>query len=224
MIHRQASQVKPLKCGTPPEPLSDHVKRFQHEWVNVLRAIAKACPLVAESCRELLRLDPLNTMSDRAVEHHADRIREILSDPVLRPSLERERNRKAFGENVARLRKALGWSRRQLVRECAKAAGRMGFGVRGPDRWQLADCEAGRSNAHPGTKVVIAAALGVTVDELEAVRAAPPLELGSVGFEVPTPERLSANIPAARPYRIDIFAAEDPDGYFSRMRRSRNAA
>ena len=100
----------------------------------------------------------------------------------------------------------------------------MGFGVRGPDRWQLADCEAGRSNAHPGTKVVIAAALGVAVNELEAVPVGTPVETPSLGFEVPTPERLSANIPAARPYRIDIFAAEDPDGYFSRMRRSRNAA
>lgn len=46
------------------------------------------------------------------------------------------------------------------------AARRMGFGVRAPDRFQLMDYESGRSNAHPRTKLVLAAALGVDVDQI----------------------------------------------------------
>ena len=163
----QARQSKPLRCGNPLVPLSSHVTRFRCEWVGVLQAIAQARPLVANSCDALLKLDPLSTKSDAAIEAHIARIRPMLSDPALARRMYRERDRVAFGKGLMALRKALGWSVRRLARECIKVARRMGFGVHAPDRHQLMDYEAGRSNAQPRTKVVLAAAFGVAVDQLE---------------------------------------------------------
>jgi transcriptional regulator with XRE-family HTH domain len=73
-----------------------------------------------------------------------------------------------FGKRLSTLRKERGWSLRRLARECGHAPRRLGFGVRAPDRYQLMDYEGGRSNAHPRTKLVIAAALGVAVDQVSA--------------------------------------------------------
>jgi transcriptional regulator with XRE-family HTH domain len=92
----------------------------------------------------------------------------MASDPKAARSIVRERDRNSFGERVIAMRRKKGWSLRRLARECAEAARRLGFGVRAPDRYQLMDYESGRSNAQPRTKVVLAAALGVAVDALEA--------------------------------------------------------
>ncbi len=168
MVYRQANSRKPILCGPSHEPVSLHVARFRREWHQALRDIASACPLVAESCEMLLRLDPLSKDSDAVVAREMARIRPVLSDPKLARRLWRERDREAFASWIATGRRDLGWSLRRLARECAAAARRIGFGVRAPDRHQLMDYERGRSNAHQRTRVVLATALGIELEKLEA--------------------------------------------------------
>jgi hypothetical protein len=187
-------------------------------WRGVLREIATACPLVAESCRALLQLDPLRAESDQAIERHAAQIRRVLSDPALARRMYRERDREAFGNRVASLRKALGWSLRRLARESADTAKQIRFGVRAPDRFQLMDYEAGRSNAHPMTKRVSDSALGVPVGDLEPAAFAPLKMPDHPPVEVIPP------LPCARPYKTGIFTIENPEEYISRARGSKSAA
>jgi transcriptional regulator with XRE-family HTH domain len=172
-------------------------------WRGVLREIATACPLVAESCRALLQLDPLRAESDQAIERHAAQIRRVLSDPALARRMYRERDREAFGNRVASLRKALGWSLRRLARESADTAKQIRFGVRAPDRFQLMDYEAGRSNAHPTTKQVLASALGVPVDDLEAAPCAP------LKMPAHLPVAVNSPLPCAPSYKTGIFIVRD---------------
>ena len=51
-------------------------------------------------------------------------------------------------------------------RECIHVAQRKGFGVHPPDRFQLMDYKARRSNAH-APKMVVTIALSVAVNQLE---------------------------------------------------------
>jgi transcriptional regulator with XRE-family HTH domain len=206
MVYRQASQPrKEIRCGTPPERLSLHVARFRREWAGLLREIASACPLVAESCEALLQLDPLSKESDADIERYVARIRRVLSDPGLARSLYRERDRQAFGSRINARRKALGWSLRRLERESADAARRIGFWVRAPDRHQLMDYEAGRSNAQPRTKVVLAAALGVGVD---ALKKSQPVPLRGGEWECCEFHDEPAG-PPCRTYRIDTWITDE---------------
>jgi hypothetical protein len=65
MARRQASQPwKPIVCGTSLEPVSTHIARFKRDWSTTIRQIASACPLAAEQCAALLKLDPLDPRND----------------------------------------------------------------------------------------------------------------------------------------------------------------
>lgn len=138
----------------------------------------------------------------------------MLSDPGLARRLYMERDRGAFGSRVASLRKALGWSLRRLARESADAAKRIGFGVRAPDRYQLVDYETGRSDAHPTTKRVLALALGVPVDDLQAAPFAP--------LKVPANQPVAVNspLPCAPPYKTSIFFVRDDTDFSDRPSRA----
>ena len=166
MIHRQKSQGKTLKCGTPPEPLPVHLNRFYSEWKSVLGEISKACPVIADDARALLRLDPLNAANDATIDEHLAPIRAALSDSKVALGMQREQERDMFADNLRKLRMEKGWSLRRLARECMEATRRIGFGVHAPDRHQLMDYERGRSNANPRTRVVLATALGVAADQI----------------------------------------------------------
>jgi hypothetical protein len=78
-----------------------------------------------------------------------------------------------------------------------------GFGVRAPDRHQLMDYEAGRSNAHPTTKQVLASALGVPVDDLEAAPCAP------LKMPAHLPVAVNSPLPCAPSYKTGIFIVRD---------------
>jgi len=80
------------------------------------------------------------------------------------------------------------------------------------------DYEAGRSDAHPTTKRLLALALGVSVDDLEAAPFAT--------LRVPAHQAVAVNspLPCAPPYKTGIFSIENPEEYFGRARRLRVAA
>jgi transcriptional regulator with XRE-family HTH domain len=152
MVYRQAHQPgREIPCarhpGDPLRPVREHERCFRAEWNGVLRAIAEACPTAADECSVLLKLDPLRPDSDAAITDAVASIRH-LSDPCTIRTMRRERERSAFGQRIAALRREKGWSLRRLARECTEAARRLGFGARAPDRFQLMDYERGRSNAH----------------------------------------------------------------------------
>jgi hypothetical protein len=173
MVYRQAHQPgREIPCarhpGDPLKPVREHERCFRREWTAALRSIAEACPAVGEQCAALLRIDPLRTDSDVAIASNVAHIRRMVSDPMAARSIVREKDRTSFGERVTALRREKGWSMRRLARECVEAARQLGFGVRAPDRYQLMDYEKGRSNAQTGSKRVLALALGVSLDVLEA--------------------------------------------------------
>ena len=87
MARRQASQPwKPIVCGTSLEPVSTHIARFKRDWSTTIRQIASACPLAAEQCAALLKLDPLDPRNDAAIGAAVERIRH-LSDPRIRVAM-----------------------------------------------------------------------------------------------------------------------------------------
>jgi hypothetical protein len=152
--------------GDPLKPVREHETCFRREWNATLRAIAQQCPAARSGCAALLKVDPLDPRNDAAITAAVAHIRWTVSDPRVARSIVRERDRTSFGEKVIAMRRGKGWSVRRLARECAEAARQIGFGVRAPDHFQLMDYERGRSNAQPRTKVVLAVALGVAVDQI----------------------------------------------------------
>ena len=105
MVYRQKHQIgRDIPCahyvGDPIKPVKEHERCFRRDWNSVLHEIASACPLVAESCAELLALNPLVKESD-AIEHHVEQITSVLSDAKLANKMSRERKRKALAPVLA---------------------------------------------------------------------------------------------------------------------------
>jgi hypothetical protein len=166
VARRQASQPwQPIKCGPSREPVSVHLARFQKEWTAALRSISRQCPAAADECARLLMLDPIDARNDAITSATIARIRH-LSDPHTIRSMQRERERHSFGANLRHLRLERGLSLRKLASECAAAAQLLRFRTHTPEHYQIVAYEAGRLGAHPRTVRVIAAALGVAVDQI----------------------------------------------------------
>jgi hypothetical protein len=110
-------------------------------------------------------LDPLNPKHEPAITTTIARIRH-LSDPQVIRSMQRERERRSFGANLRHLRLERGLSLRGLASACKQAAKRLCFRSHSPEHYQIVAHEAGRLGAHPRTARVIAAALGVAVDQV----------------------------------------------------------
>jgi hypothetical protein len=164
---RQQSQPwQQIKCGPSHEAVSVHLARFKRDWSTAIRQIVEACPSAAGECAALLRLDPLDSRNDVAIAAALSSLR-VLSDPRTVRSMAREKERSAFGGSLRRLRVERGFSLRGLAHACEKAAQRLRFNSHTPEHYQLVRYEAGRLAPHPRTVRVIAAALGVTLCELE---------------------------------------------------------
>ena len=137
--------------------MREHARSFRSEWTGALRAISRQCPSAASECVRLLALDPLEARNDAAIGATVARI-QYLSYPRTIRSMKHEAKRLSFGTNL-RLERGLAFA-------CKQAAKRLCFRSHSPEHYQLVAYEAGRLGAHPRTVRVIAAALGVAVDQI----------------------------------------------------------
>ena len=170
MIYRQVHlPARDIPCarhpGDPLKPAREHEGHFRSEWTSTLRAISRQCPNAASECTRLLALDPLDARNDAAINATIARIRQ-LCDPRTVRTMQREKERYAFGATLRRLRMERGLSLWGLAAACRDAARLLRFRTHSSEHYQIVQYEAGRLGAHYRTVMVLASALGVAVDQI----------------------------------------------------------